>query len=72
MATKIKRVWTGAENYLFIYGVTAKAEVVFKTSMNIKYTRVEPSFIQDNRCYFGAFDVPIAWLEDVPIIEIKK
>jgi hypothetical protein len=71
MTKIIKMIPTGPENYLFIYGITTKNEVVFRSSMNIKHLRLELAHAQEGILYFGAFSIPLAIVGDISIVEIQ-
>jgi hypothetical protein len=51
------------EEYLFLYGINDKREVVFRTSRNIKMLQNETFTIDGGMIYTNLYHFPVAFLE---------
>lgn len=64
----IKMIWTSDVNCIFIYGMTNKEEIIFRASYNIKLLRTEKITLHENMCYFGAYNVHVSNLVNLPVL----
>jgi len=69
MTKLIKMVWTSKDNCLFIYGITEKGEVIFRTTNNIKHLQKEVVAVKDGKCYTNLYHFNIELLNGLPMLE---
>lgn len=55
MGKLIVMIPTSKTNSLFLYGLTSKDELMFKTSLDPKQLKKEKIIIHENVCYVGTY-----------------
>ena len=68
MSKEVIAIPTGDGITLWVFGINSKDEIVFKSSLNIGYTRSEPYIVQNRICYVGTYFFPVEFLNKLPKI----
>ena len=69
-----KVVWmipTSEDNTLFAYGFNENAELIFRTTRNIKHLQTESIEIKDGKCYTSLYNFSVGFLDILPIVDIE-